>query len=357
MDLLPLHSTHAELGARFGERRGKQVVSDYRAPLEEYEAARKDAVLVDLSFREALRITGDDRLSFFHGMCTQDIKGLPEWGAAYLTMVTVKGAMVSDGRAVRRPDDLIVDLEPGTFEAVRDFLDQYLISEDAELHDAREEFGVLGVLGPRTAEVLRLAFGMEVAAGSTLPFEGAALAVLPSLLTRGPGLDLLLPRQKLESLWWHLQSAGSGCGLRAAGAESLEWVRVEDGVPRFGQDLLESTIPLEADLTHAIHYQKGCYVGQEIIARATYRGQMNKKLAGLLFGNDAPAVGTALQLEGKKVGFVTSVVHSPAQDQYVGLGYVHRDHLAEGTSLQVADGGAQAIVSPLPMRSVIRDIP
>ena len=128
---------------------------------------------------------------------------------------------------------------------------------------------------------------------------------------------------------------------------TLEVLRVEAGVPLFGADLTETTIPLEANLDRAIALNKGCYVGQEVIARATYRGHMNRKLAGLLLGAGAPVPGTELQLAGKKVGWVTSVVSSALRGQNVALGYVHKDSLAPGTALDLAGGGT-ATVAALP---------
>jgi folate-binding protein YgfZ len=131
---------------------------------------------------------------------------------------------------------------------------------------------------------------------------------------------------------------------------TAEVLRVERGVPLYGVDMTETTIPLEANLERAIHLQKGCYIGQEVIARATYRGQLNKKLVGLLLGATSPAPKAELHLAGKKVGWVTSVVHSARLGQHVGLGYVHRDHLAVGTQLEVAGGGA-ARVACLPLEA------
>jgi folate-binding protein YgfZ len=339
MDALLLHSTHAALGATFDSQAGRERVDHYGDPAGEYRAARTGVALADLSFRDALRITGEDRLSFLHGMCTQDIKGLSEGGSAYFTIVTVKGAMVSDGRAIRRPDDLVIDLEPGLAGNVREFLEKYLISEDAELHSASGDIGVLGLVGPGTDEALKAAFGPELPPG---------VFRMQSLLTRGPGVDLLVPSGKLEEVWTALKDKA---GARPAGMAAMEWVRVEDGVPRFGQDLLETTIPLEADLKHAIHYNKGCYVGQEVIARATYRGQMNKKLSGLLLGEHPVPERSELHKAGKKVGFVTSVIRSPELGQFVALGYVHRDHLAPDTALEVAGTQVVAKVQPLPFRS------
>jgi aminomethyltransferase len=144
-----------------------------------------------------------------------------------------------------------------------------------------------------------------------------------------------------------LVQAGGAHGLRPLGFQALELLRVEAGVPRYGQDMVDTTIPLEANLTHAISYNKGCYIGQEVIARATFRGHMNRKLAGLLLGDVEAAPGTELRKGEKKVGWITSVVRSPAQGQRVALGYVHRDHLEPGTELTLAEGSTVK-VAPLP---------
>jgi folate-binding protein YgfZ len=132
------------------------------------------------------------------------------------------------------------------------------------------------------------------------------------------------------------------------GQDVLEVLRVEAGWPRYGQDMVDTTIPLEANLTHAISYNKGCYIGQEVIARATFRGHMNRKLAGLLLGATEATPGTELKKDGKKVGWLTSVVDSPRKAQRVALGYVHRDSLEPGTELTLAEGPATARVAPLP---------
>ncbi len=362
MQTLPLHDVQKEKGAHFGERSGREIVLHYGDPASEYAAAREGVALVDLSFRDALRITGEDRVSFFHGMNTQDIKGLGPWQSAYATLVTVKGAMVADARALVRDADVVVDLEPGTFEPVRAFLDRHLISEDAELHDAQEAVAVVGLVGPKALELVEKAFGIKPVpvtdkegrvTGFTPPaveWEGEKVALLASLLSR-VGADLLVPRERLGALWGHLEAEGAELGLARAGLQSLEPVRVEDGVPRFGQDLLETTIPLEAELVHAISYNKGCYVGQEVIARATYRGQMNKKLVGLLLGEAEAAPGADLRVDGKKIGFITTAVRSPLKGQQVALGYVHRAHLAPGTRVTVGDGPVTAEVSALPLRA------
>jgi aminomethyltransferase len=352
MEPLTLHFVHEQAGAHFTEVGGREVAADYGDSEAEYRAAREAVVLHDASYRELLRITGEDRTSFLHGMVTQEVKGLPPGAAAYTAMVTAKGAMVADARVLKREADLLLEVEPGLGAKVREFLEKYLISEDAELREATSEWGLLRLLGPRSAEVLGAALGSPFEPLAAQATREATLAGTSVVLLGNPGfeqhgVDVLVPRGALEAVWKALTEAGASQGLKPLGFQALELLRVEAGVPRYGQDMVDTTIPLEANLTSAISYNKGCYIGQEVIARATFRGHMNRKLAGLLLGEAEAAPGTELRKGEKKVGWITSVVRSPAQGQRVALGYVHRDHLEPGTELTLAEGPTVK-VAPLP---------
>ncbi|RKH71586.1 CAF17-like 4Fe-4S cluster assembly/insertion protein YgfZ [Corallococcus aberystwythensis] len=351
MEPLTLHFVHERVNARFIPVGGREVVAGYGDVGVEYGAARDAVALHDASYREILRITGEDRASFLHGMVTQEVKNLPVGSATYAAFITVKGAMVGDARILKREDDLLLDLEPGLGAKVREFLDKYLISEDAELHDGTPDWGWLKLLGPRTAQVLAAALGGPVEPPAPLASRRVTLAgqdvwLLGTALPGGlSGVDVLVPRAGLEAVW----TALVGAGAKPQGFDALELVRVEAGVPRYGQDMVDTTIPLEANLTNAISYNKGCYIGQEVIARATFRGQMNRKLAGLLLGEKDVAPGTELRRGEKKVGWVTSVVSSPVKGQRVALGYVHRDSLEPGTELTLGGEGAGTVtVAALP---------
>ncbi|GMU06780.1 YgfZ/GcvT domain-containing protein [Corallococcus caeni] len=352
MEPLTLHFVHERVGARFIPVGGREVVAGYGDVGAEYGAARDAVALHDASYREILRITGEDRASFLHGMVTQEVKNLPVGSAAYAAFITVKGAMVGDARILKREDDLLLDLEPGLGTKVREFLDKYLISEDAELHDGTPDQAWLKLLGPRTAQALAAVLGGPFELPAPLSSRKAVIAgqdvwLLGTALPGGlSGVDVLVPRAGLEAVWAALVGAG---GVKPAGFDALERVRVEAGVPRYGQDMVDTTIPLEANLTNAISYNKGCYIGQEVIARATFRGHMNRKLAGLLLGEKDVAPGTELRRGEKKVGWVTSVVTSPVKGQRVALGYVHRDSLEPGTELTLGGEGAGTVtVAALP---------
>lgn len=353
MEPLSLHFLHEQAGARFFEVGGREAVATYADGEAEYQAARQAVALHDASYRESLRITGEDRASFLHGMVTQEVKSLPPGSAAYAALLTAKGAMVADARVLKRDDDILLDLEPGLGAKVREFLDKYLISEDAELHEATGEYALLRLLGPKVEPVLSAALGAPFEPLAPNALRRARIRGQDVLLVGNPtfeahGVDVLAPRAELAAVWSALVEAGEQHGLVRLGFEALELLRVEAGVPRYGQDMVDTTIPLEANLTHAISYNKGCYIGQEVIARATFRGHMNRKLSGLLLGDTEAAPGTELKVGEKKVGWLTSVVRSPTRGQRVALGYVHRDFLEPGTQLTLAGGPATVTVAALP---------
>lgn len=278
----------------------------------EYRAATDGCAVFDASAREQLRVTGPDAVSFIQGMVTNDIAGLAVGASCYTAVLTVKGSMVGDARVLRRENDLLVDTGPGCAATLKEFFNKYLISEDAEILDA-PELAVLGLLGPGAAEASRR---IAVREGELRSFFG--------------GVDLVIQRESLGDALAALTA------YPKLSPQTLEVLRVENRVPLFGVDMTQVTIPLEANLDHAIHYKKGCYIGQEVIARATYRGQMNKKLVQLLVGQAAPAAKQELKVGERKVGWITSVVNSPKHGQHLALGYVHRDFLSPGTQLDMA---------------------
>ena len=344
MDPLSLHDRHASLGAAFGELKGREVVE--RVPArDEDRALRSGAGLFDASARGVIRLTGPDRVSFLQGMVTQDVEGLPVGSVADAALLTPKGAMVADARVMKRPDDFLLLTEPGYGPVVLGTLERYLISEDAELSDATAGFGQLSVVGPEAEALTARVLGLGAPDGAGLrSFEAGGTTgwALPQGLLL-PGVDLLVPIEGLGTVFDRLLEAGA----TPVGFAALEVLRVEQGTPRFGADMDEKTIPLEANLQRAIHYQKGCYIGQEVIARATFRGHVNRHLVGLRFAGPAPAPRTELFTGERRVGWVTSVVDSPRLGP-IGLGYTHRDVDQPGTELALAGGTAKATIAPLP---------
>ena len=302
---------------------------------------RQSAGLLDAPGREALRLTGPERTSYLHGMVTNDVEGLPVGRWTYATACTAKGAMVADCRVLARAEELWLDTEPGHGERLLGHLSRYLVSEDAELSSASGERAVLMLVGPKAPGVVSAA-GLPVPEGNAVAEGPGGEWLLQHALYGVPVVELFVPLPDRDALKQRLLSAGA----QELPLCALEALRVEAGLGRMGTDMDEATIPLEANLERGIHYQKGCYLGQEVIARATFRGQVNKKLSGLRFSGALPAHGAELRRGDKLVGRVTSAVQSPRCGA-IGLGYVHRLFLEAGTELELPDG-SRATVGPLP---------
>ncbi|MFN0063869.1 MAG: YgfZ/GcvT domain-containing protein [Myxococcaceae bacterium] len=316
-----------------------------------YAAARHRVALFPLE-RDIISVRGPDRVSFVQGMVTQDVAQLSPGNAAYAALLTAKGAMVSDARVHCRTDALLLEVERGRGEAVKQFLEHYLISEDASLEDETTRFRLVRLCGPLAQNVLETAFAMKLPA--LLLDAGVACptgeTILGQALWTENTWDVLVPEQLAETSEAKLYEAVYSSGGVEGGEEAAEVLRIEAGVPRYGKDMDEKTIPLEAGLTRAIHYKKGCYIGQEVIARATFRGQVNRQLAGFLLGELSPAPGTLLRNPAqpdRKLGVLTSVSHSPRMHQNIALGYVHRDFIGPGTRLTLESGG-EVQVAQLP---------
>lgn len=311
---------------------------------DQYALLKQSAATVDLSTRELLRVVGEDRSSFIHGMVTQDVTGLPENAWSYGAFCTAKGAMVADAWILKVPFYVLLDTEPGYGARLNDHLRKYLISEEAEYSDVTAELAVLGVVGPSSGDAVKKLDPTGNSGG--LP-QGNQVAVMGDVLVIShalygvPEYDLYVPRAKLAEVKAKL-------GLPEAGPEAFDLLRIEAGVGRMGVDMEETTIPLEANLERGISYNKGCYIGQEVIARATFRGHVNKKLMGLKFDTALPARGAELRKNGKVIGRVTSTVESPTHGK-IGLGYVHRTLMDAGTELEVAEQ-AKATVVALPFK-------
>lgn len=351
-----LAATHAALGARMAESDGASMPRHYGDPAGEYGAARTGAVVVDRSERLLLRLHGRDPLKMIQGLVTADVAGAPEGRAVYAAVLTPKGKLVADVRVIRRPDgEVWLDGAGGARDGLLAHLKRYIPPLFARQDDRTETWGLLGVYGPAARAVVASALGGAPEAGApedsllwlTPPAAGdAEVAMLATDYTGEPGYDVLAPAAALEGLWRALVSAGA----RPAGRGTLEVLRIEAGRPRWGAELTEETIPLEAGLGRAISETKGCYTGQEVIVRILHRGHVNWMLRGLRFGEaPAPAAGATLVRpdEEKVVGRVTSACASPRQGETIGLGYVRRE-VEPPATLAVADGGGAVTVVALP---------
>ena len=362
MSSLSLHEFHHGLGARFAEVNGAEVVADYGDARTEHLALRETAGVLDLSFRGRLCVTGADRQSFLHGQVTNDVKALQPGTGCYAALITAKGKMQSDLNVWCLADELLLDFEPGLSEAVAQRLDKYIIAADVQIVEAAPDYGLLSVQGPKAEAVVRLlALPWEVPAkpASFTTMTDATLGQLYLMhqpRTSAAGFDVFVPTAALGAVADKLIASAKSLGGRACGWDALEVARIEAGIPRYGADMDENNLPPEAGLdARAISYTKGCYIGQEVLARIRTYGQVAKALRGLRLTDDLktlPTKGDKLFKNGKEIGFITSAVYSPTLRANLALGYVRREANQIGTALTVRTGAGEstARVVELPFR-------
>lgn len=380
-----LHEFHHGLGARFAELptlrsvvtedgNGAQIVNDYGDWLAEHAALRETAGVIDLSFRSRICLVGADRARFLHGQVTNDVKKLRTGEGCYAAITTAKGKMESDLNIFALADELLLDFEPGLTGKISARLEKFIVADDVQIVDATPHYGLLSVQGPKAEVVVRaldlfaelpiLPFGSVKISDATLGeiylVNQPRLFSFPLPAKRGEGeeavsgFDLFVPNNSLGAVADKLIAAAKQIGGRAIGWQAFETARIEAGIPRFGADMDETNIPLECGIERrAVTYNKGCYIGQEVINRIHSVGHVNRELRGLRLANDLktlPQRGDKLFHAGKEVGYVTSAVKSPSLNASIALGYVRREanQIGNELTLRTAAGESPAKIVELP---------
>ena len=293
--------------------------------------------LLDRSERGKLAFSGGEAKAFLQGQVTNDVEGLSSGRGCYAALLSPKGKMLGDLRILDTGEELLLDTERGALQAIFNVLHRARLGFDAELHKRTLQCGLLSLVGPDAR---------RFAGAEALPDEEHAHAhvevggVAARAIVTDLGIDLLCDAEQTEALAAALRERGAV----PVAEEAVETLRVERGRPRYGVDLDDTTIPQEAGLNErAVSFTKGCYVGQETVARLYYKGKPNRHLRGLRLS--APvASGTELALGGKPVGRVGSVASSP-QHGLIALAVVRRE-AEPGATLQAGEATATVVELP-----------
>jgi folate-binding protein YgfZ len=344
-----LRNHHAGLGATFATLGGAEVVVRYGDPSEETLTARRGVGLLDRSYVSVVAVTGEDRLSFLDGLLTNDAKRLAPGAGFYAATLDAKSRVVGDVRVLAFEDRYLLLLEPESREAVLAHFDKYLISDDVELTPVPDR-RIFGVYGPRARTLFAaLAEGTPPEAHhhhAPLSLAGLPCDVVATPMTGGEGFEVLCEADAADRIWQSLNWKGEGF-LRPIGVEAFDLLRFEAGWPKYGVDVDATVLALEARLPDALRFDKGCYVGQEAVARATYRGRLRRHRVGLVVAGDAPlAADTPLHAGDEEAGRVTSSVRSPTLGRVIAQAYVRTDHAEPGAELLAKDREARVVAFP-----------
>ncbi len=338
---LRLHDAHVARGARFGDHHGQPVVASYGDLAAEYAAARGGAALLDLPIRSLLEASGPARQKLLQGMLSNDVAGRAAGQGCQAALLSAKGAVLALLRVLVEKDVIVLETDQGRVSLLQQVLEYHRVA--APVRFAARDASVLALLGPGAPAVLRASGVGEVPADpeahSAVSVAGRTMRLARAGDLPGGGFVLHAPPEAGEAAWSALVSAGA-CPV---GFDALDVLRVEELRPWYGSDVTEDNLLHETGLLGECHSpSKGCYVGQEIVARLDARGgNVNKALRGLRLS--APArPGTPVTADGREIGRVTTAAVSPRLGP-IALAYVHRSHFAAGTAVEA--GGVRATVA------------
>lgn len=304
----------------------------------QYRQLREECGLVDRSDRGMLLVSGPDAADYLQGQLTNDIEALDPGEGCYAALLDRKGHLQADMRVLRlREQEIWIDTEPEAIASAARHLQMYKIGREVEIADVGEERAIFSLLGPASASVAGAPSPPEHASS-----EASVGGVSCLVVGTGGGLDLIVAAQDAEALRGALLDAGA----RPIDREAAEILRIEAGRPRFGAEMGPETMPAEAGIVEdAVSFTKGCYIGQEPVARLHYKGRPNRHLRGLLLSGGAEP-GAALRLGEREVGRLGSACLSPARGR-IGLAIVRRE-AEPGAELAVGEDGVTARVVDLP---------
>jgi aminomethyltransferase len=344
-----LHAQHVQLGATFEEVTGWEIPIHYGDIAAEHRAVREAVGIADLSHRGKLRMTGEDRVKWLQSIISNDILSLQPGQGRYSSFLTHKGKMLTYFRLYLQDEAIMVEdvgeIGETTFQAMRKFL---LYGTKAKMENCTESWGLLLISGPKAAQVVQSAFGVDVSDVNPVDFVTAQIGGHHALMLRTEetgevDIEILLPTEGLLTAWTSALQAGTKFGIRTIGAHAREALRLEAGIPKAGPDLNEEIVPPEANLEgKAFSLSKGCYPGQEVVARMDTYGNVRRKLVGLILKDSVvPPHGAKLYSVDREVGWISSAVHSPQLNKVIAFGFPLRDFSTAGTELTVDCGGSK----------------
>ena len=273
-----------------------------------YNGLRTASAWIDLSTRGKIRVTGEDRARLLHAMSTNHVQELATGEGLYTFFLNDKGRILADAYVYNLGESLLLDTEPETAASLAAHLDKYIIADDVVIENETGRWMAVGLEGPASAKAAAgLGISPPARACALVEWDGGFVVQVAE--TGMPGVRIFVPMDERHTLAARLTAAG----IPNATAEEARVVRIENGKPRYSEDISDRYLAQETQQLHAIHFNKGCYLGQEIVERVRSRGQVHRHLTAIeIESATAPAPGSKLVADGNAVAEITSAVYSPA---------------------------------------------
>ena len=348
---LPFKAFHESRGARFEDDGAIERLAIYKGLEAEYEALHGACAIFDLSDRGRLEVAGPDRVRFLNSQVSNDLGGLVSGRGIQAAVLNRQSKVQALLWLFAFEDHLLIDLEPGLAGPLAERLAKYRVADRVEFASTRDGHTLFSIQGPKAHETAASALGaplpaLDLGAHVQLHWRGHAVSVLSVPRTSRGGLDLAIPRDAGADLWEAFVQAGAV----PAGWLALETGRIEAGLPRYGADVTAEHLLAEAGVPEAVSYSKGCYIGQEVVARVKSRGHVNRLRTGLV--SDGPAFPSDPVFDGSQMlGGVTSAAWSPQLGRHLAMAVLRQPAASRpGTACVIRgkDGPVSGVVTSLP---------
>ena len=345
----PLHDRLLAAGAQIGEYCGTDTALAFGDSQSEYQALISGCGLYDLGWRAKIVLTGGDRTRWANGMVTNNVRDLQEGYGNYNFLLNAQGRIQGDLYIYNMGDHLLVDTEFWQKPKVLELFDKYIIMDDVEVTDVSDKLTAVAVQGPKSAEVLRrlgvnIGEDVEPLKVERSTWDGIGISVTRMASEVALTFEIWLAVENVGKLWDALLVAGA----KPVGSEALDMFRVAAGVPKYGQDITDKHIPQETEQFQALHFAKGCYLGQEIVERVRSRGAVHRHYAGFEIDGPVPAAGTEIQVDGKRAGEITTARSVPVSgnQRTLALGYIRKESGEPGSVVRVNGNEARVFAPP-----------
>jgi len=348
----PLTLVHEKMGARFAEYFGCLLPANYGDVELEYKFARESVALIDKNYRAIFSFTGADRVRYLNAMLTGNIRDLQAGQGNISLLLNPQGRILAEVETLRLEERLLGLSYAMIRRRLGETFDKYIIMDDVMLEDWSDKFGVLMLEGPKAAGLVHELCTVDLDSMSAFDHAEKSVFGMQCRLVRISageisGAEFICSRENLQALWDLLLDAARRHGGGQTGYETLNVLDLENGIPWYGVDFDEHQIPHQAALEDShISYTKGCYTGQEIVERVRSRGQIQRRRVMLkFFGEAVPRAGEPLFSAGTEnraeIGFVTRAAKSPKFGRVIGMGYVRREQMEPGSTVQWSGGKAE----------------
>jgi len=365
MGITALQAQGEELGAaNVTEYRGATTAARFGDPQAEFAALRTGCGVYDLGFRVKISLTGGDRVRWLNGMVTNNIRDLAAGHGVYAFLLNPQGHILGDLYAYNRGESIMVDTDQSQVEKILATFDHYIIMDDVEVENLSEQITAVGVGGPKSRAVLETA---GIAIPETQPLQvftprcDCQCSCLECTVVRGEDLlhesyEIWIASKDVRKLWQALVESGAA----PVGSDALELHRIVSGVPRYGVDIRERDLPQETEQARALNFNKGCYVGQEIVERIRSRGAVHRKFAGFFAeGTSGIALGTKIVAGDKEVGEITSAASLliAGSTNTVALGYIRREVGVPGREVTIGTSKVTVVQLPVEEARLSQEVP